>query len=266
MSGWRVQGQVIVITGASRGIGLAAAKVLAERGAKVALLARSRQALDEAVAALGGERAMGLAVDVCQRAEVERAFAQVAERWGRIDGVINNVGFQFARRIELTPERELRQLLDLNFFSAVFGCQCAIPHLRAAGGGRILNISSASVRHTNEFAHLGVYSAAKAALDHLTAELREEVKRDGIMVTLLSPGAVATGSIANFDPEAAAEAMAAWLDKGSSFDGAMQAEAVGEAIAHCFEYPPGVAVEFLEVRPNMPMPKQLETEWDAGKN
>lgn len=263
MSGWRVRDQVIVITGGSRGIGFAAAQALVARGAKVALLARNQQVLDDAVAALG-ERAFGLAVDVCDRAQVERAFAQVAQRWGRIDGLVNNVGFQFARRIELVPERELRELLDLNFFSAVFGCQCVIPHLRAAGGGRIINISSASVRHTNEFAHLGVYSAAKAALDHLTVELREEVKRDGIMVTLLSPGAVATGSIANFDPGAAAEAMAAWLEKGASFDGALQAEAVGEAIAHCFEYPPGVAVEFLELRPNMPTPKQLETEWESS--
>jgi NAD(P)-dependent dehydrogenase (short-subunit alcohol dehydrogenase family) len=261
MNEWRVSGQVIVITGGSRGIGLATAKVLVARGAKVALMARDESALTAAVQELGAEQAIGLATDVCRRDEIERALAVVNTRWGRIDGLINNVGFQFARRIELTSEHELRQLLDLNFISAVFGCQCAIPFLRKAGGGRIINISSASVRHNNEFAHLGVYSAAKAALDHLTAELRDEVKGDNIMVTLFSPGAVATGSIANFEASAVAEAMAAWLAKGPLFDGALQPEIIGEAIAHCFEYPPGVAAEFVEVRPNRPTPKQLESEW-----
>lgn len=263
MSQWRVADQVVIVTGASRGIGLATAQVLWERGARVALLARSRQHLDAALEELGDERALGVAVDVCDKTALAAAFAEVVARWGRLDSVINNVGFQYARRIEAVPEEELRRLLDLNFVSAVFGCQCAIPHLRAAGGGRIINISSASVRHDNEFAHLGVYSACKAALDHLTAELRAEVKKDGIMVTLFSPGAVATGSVEQFDQQALAEAMEAWLTKGPLFDGAIHdARVIGEAIAHCFEYPPGVAVEFMEVKPETLMPKALESDWD----
>ncbi len=150
--------------------------------------------------------------------------------------------------------------MDLNLFSALFGCQAAIPHLRKAGGGRIVNISSATVRHDNEFSHLGLYSASKAAVEHLSKDLRHELKADKIMVTVFSPGAVATGSIANFDPAAAGEAMQDWLTKGPQWDGVTQPEVVGEAIAACFELPPGVAVEFMEVRPNMPMPKMLESE------
>ena len=252
--------QVIVITGASKGIGLGAAQALHARGAKVALIARDRARLDEAVAALGAERAMGVAADVCNKAALVAAFEQVARRWGRIDGVVNNVGFQFARRIEVSPEDEARRIVDLNLFSALFGCQAAIPHLRKAGGGRIVNISSATVRHDNEFSHLGLYSASKAAVEHLSKDLRHELKADKIMVTVFSPGAVATGSIANFDPAAAGEAMQDWLTKGPQWDGVTQPEVVGEAIAACFELPPGVAVEFMEVRPNMPMPKMLESE------
>jgi NAD(P)-dependent dehydrogenase (short-subunit alcohol dehydrogenase family) len=263
MAQWQVADQVIIVTGASRGIGLATARVLSQRGAKVALLARSPAHLQTAVADLDPARTMSIAVDACDRAALERAFAQVVARWGRLDGLINNVGFQYARRIEIVPEEELRRLIDLNFLSAVFGCQCAIPHLRANGGGRIINISSASVRHENEFAHLGVYSACKAALDHLTAELRSEVKKDRIMVTLFSPGAVATGSVEQFDPQALTEAMEAWLEKGPQFDGAiMEAEVIGAAIAHCFEYPPGIAVEFMEVKPEMLTPKALESTWE----
>lgn len=265
MGEFRVKDQVIVITGASRGIGLAAAQVLLRRGARVALLARNGERLAAAVAGLGSDNAIGIAADVCDRAAVARALEQVVARWGRLDGLVNNVGFQYARRLEIVPESELRQLFDLNFFSAVFGCQCAIPIMRAGGGGRIVNISSASVRHDNEFAHLGIYSAAKAALDHFTAELRAELRGDGIMVTLFSPGAVATGSVENFDPQALAEAMQAWLEKGPLFDGAiMQAEVIGEAIAHCFEYPPGVAVDFMEVKPHVPTPKALETDWNPA--
>jgi NAD(P)-dependent dehydrogenase (short-subunit alcohol dehydrogenase family) len=259
---WYVEGQVIAITGGSRGIGFATAQALAERGAKVALLARNEQTLAEAVVALGDERAMGIAVDVCSKADFDRALDQVMARWGRLDGLINNAGFQFSRRIEIMPEQEVRHLVEINFLSAVFGCQCAIPKMRKGGGGRIVNISSASVHHDNEFAHLSMYSASKAALEHFSKELREEVKKDGIMVTVFSPGSTGTGSIANFDPAAVAEAMAAWLEKGPTFDGGTEPAVMGAAIAQCFEMPPGVAVEFMEVRPNIPAPKQLETDWE----
>ncbi|WP_020649911.1 SDR family oxidoreductase [Solimonas variicoloris] len=261
MNASRVQDQVIVVTGASKGIGLATARALAARGARVALLARGEAALQEALAGFDPDRALALAVDVSDRAALAGAFAAVVARWGRLDGLVNNVGFQFARRIEQMPEDEVRKLVDLNFLSAVFACQLAIAPLRAAGGGRIVNLSSASVRHDNEFAHMALYSAAKAALDQFTRELRGEVKRDGIMVTLFSPGAVATGSVANFDPAALPEAMAAWLEKGPQFDGAVQPDVVGEAIANCFELPPGVAIEFIELRPNVPTPKLLESDW-----
>lgn len=261
MSTSQVKDQVIIVAGASKGIGLAAAQALLERGARVALLARDKPRLDEAVAALKSDRAIGIAVDVCDKAAVEKAVAAVQAKWGRVDGLVNNVGFQFARRLEIIPEAEVRKLLELNFVCAVFTCQAAIPLLRAAGGGRIVNVSSASVRNDNEFSHLGMYSAAKAALEHFSKELRHELKKDRIMVTVFSPGAVATGSVANFDPAALGEAMQDWLTKGPKFDGAAEAPVIGAAIASCFELPPGVAVEFMEVRPNIPTPKMLESDW-----
>jgi NAD(P)-dependent dehydrogenase (short-subunit alcohol dehydrogenase family) len=258
-----VRNRVIVITGGSRGIGLAVARALVKRGARVAILARNATAVEAAVETLGRERAVGLVADVCKRYEIEAALAIVVERWGRIDGIVNNVGFQFARRIELMPEDEVRRLVDLNFLSAVFCCQAVIPLLRRAGGGRIVNISSSTVRHDNEFCHLALYSSSKAALEQFTRELRAEVKTDGIMVSLVSPGPVATGSVANFDHRALSDAMAAWMEKGPMSDGIMEAVVIGEAIAHCFEYPPGVALEFMEVRPNVPTPKALEPQSDC---
>ncbi len=261
MSDSYLKGQVIVVTGASRGIGLATAASLLRRGARVALIARQRATLEVAVAGLNSEDALAVSADVCDRSAIGAAMAQVAARFGRIDGLVNNVGFQFARRLEVMPEAEIRQLIDLNFVSAVFACQAVIPHLRAAGGGRIVNISSSTVRHENEFSHVGLYSASKAALEHFSRELRHELKHDRIMVTVFSPGAAATGSVANFDPQALKEAMADWLTKGPDFDGALQPQTLGEAIAACFEFPPGAAPEFVEVRPSVPTPKMLESEW-----
>lgn len=264
MSSSHVKDKVIVVTGGSKGIGLATAQALVTRGARVALLARDEESLRKAAATLPADRVLTFAADVCNKGAVEKAFDGTLERWGRLDGLINNVGFQFARRIELMPETEVRTLVDANFIGAVFSCQLAIPRMRKLGGGRIVNISSATVRHNNEFAHVALYSSAKAALDKFTQELRQEVKRDGIMVTLFSPGAVATGSVANFDHAALTEAMGAWLEKGMTFDGMMTAEIMGEAIAGCFDYPPGVAVEFLEVRPQVPTPKVLESPRDES--
>ena len=256
-----LENQVVVVSGASKGIGLATARSLLKRGARVALIARNRGPLEAAVAALDSQHALALAADACDRAAMGAALETVVRTFGRLDGLVNNVGFQFARRLEIMPEAEVRRLIDLNFVSAIFACQAAIPHLRASGGGRIVNVSSSTVRHENEFSHVGLYSASKAALEHFSRELRHELKPDKIMVTVFSPGAAATGSVANFDPQALQEAMQDWLSKGPMCDGALQPHTVGEAIAACFEFPPGAAPEFVEVRPSIPTPKMLESDW-----
>jgi NAD(P)-dependent dehydrogenase (short-subunit alcohol dehydrogenase family) len=256
-----LENQVIAVTGASKGIGLATAHSLLARGARVALIARNPGPLQAAVAALNSQRALAVSADACERAGIGAALETVVRSFGRLDGLVNNVGFQFARRIEIMPEAEVRRLIDLNFVSAIFASQAAIPHLRASGGGRIVNVSSSTVRHENEFSHLGLYSASKAALEHFSRELRHELKPDKITVTVFSPGAAATGSVANFDPQALQEAMQDWLGKGAMFDGALQPHTIGEAIAACFEFPPGVAAEFVEVRPSTPTPKMLESDW-----
>ena len=255
--------RVIAVTGASKGLGLAAATSLVARGARVALIARNAAPLEAAVRALGARIGAGGRGGRAQQGGLQAALAQVMQRWGRLDGLVNNVGFQFARRLELMPEQEVRELLDLNFLSAVFACQVAIPLMRSGGGGRIVNISSSTVRHENEFSHLGMYSASKAALEHFSRELRHEFKGDNITVTVFSPGAAATGSVANFDPQALQEAMQDWLTKGPKFDGALQPQVVGEAIAGCFEFPPGASLEFVELRPSIPTPKMLESDWKS---
>lgn len=258
MHEWMVKDQVIVVAGGSKGIGLGTVQALWQRGARVAVLARDAARLREEVDRFGSDRIVGVAVDVCDKQKLAAAYGEIQARWGRVDGVVNNVGYQFPRRIESMPEAEVRKIVELNYFSTIFSCQVAIPLLRAGGGGRIVNISSASVRSSNEFAHIGLYSSCKAAVDQFTAELRREVMADGILVTLFSPGSVFTGSVDNFDQESLADAYRAWLDSGPSYGGSTTPEAMGAAIAQCFEYPPGLAAEFVEVKPGILTPKALE--------
>ena len=139
-----IQEQVIVITGASSGIGLCTALVAAERGAQVVLLARSAQALDaiaDTIRAEGG-KAEALCVDVSARDEVDAAVASILERHGRIDTWVNNAGVSIYGRLDEVDERDSRRLFDINFWGVVHGTKAFLPHLKAAGAGHVVNISS----------------------------------------------------------------------------------------------------------------------------
>jgi NADP-dependent 3-hydroxy acid dehydrogenase YdfG len=124
-----------------------------------------------------------------------------------------------------------------------------------AGWPRRISIS-ASARHLDEFAFISIYSATKAGLEHLTIDLREEVKGENIGVTLFSPRGTETAFGSGWKPEVAAAAFSEWLRRGPTFDGTMAAESVGEAIANCFELPPTVACDFVEIRPNKPQSRK----------
>ncbi|MDO8863030.1 SDR family NAD(P)-dependent oxidoreductase [Haliea sp. E1-2-M8] len=264
MPQWYVENKVVVVTGGSKGIGEGLVGVLLDRGAKVAVLARDNARLQASVAQWQSDRVVGFPVDVSDRDALDEVYCKIWEHFGQIDAVINNVGFQFPRRVELMPAQEVRQLVELNLLSTIFGCQAAIPWLRRNGGGRIVNISSATVRCDNEFAHLAVYTACKAAVDQFTAELRKELVEDNILVTLFSSGSVFTGTVNNFDENALAEAYTAWLAKGEYYGGSTTPPIMGAAIAQSLEYPPGIAAEFIEVKPGVRTSKRLEGQEDGA--
>ena len=245
-----------IVTGASRGIGFATAKLLAAQGASVALLARNGAEAAAAAASLGSA-AIGIGVDVGDREGMFAAFEQTVAAFGRLDGVVNNAGATMVCRIENLSEEAVMQQIRANFLGVVYGSQFAIPHLRAVGGGRIINVTSATVRHPEEFPHLSIYGATKAAAERFTFELRQEVKADNIGVTCFSPGTADTtfGNAAN--AEEAEAGFRKWLDMGPSSDGMMQAETVARAIVNCLDLPDGTAFDFVELRPNRPTPKAM---------
>jgi NAD(P)-dependent dehydrogenase (short-subunit alcohol dehydrogenase family) len=250
-----LKGQTFIVTGASRGIGLAAARSIGKRGGRVALFGRDRAALDLAVSEIGNG-ALPVAVDLQDRDALLAAIESSVTAMGGLDGIVNNAGLSLASKIEALRPEDVTVQVSTNLLAAIYACQAVIPHFRKRGGGRIVNIGSASVRHMDEFAYISIYTATKAALERFTKDLREEVKAENIGVTILSPGGTETSFGSGWAPDVAAMAFGEWLRRAPLFDGTMPAEPVGEAIAACFELPPGTAFDFLEIRPNKPMSRQ----------
>ena len=251
-----LSGKSYIVTGASRGIGLATARVLASCGGCVALFARDRASVEAAAESVGAA-AIGIAVDVGEQKPMFAAFDRVATEFGRLDGAVNNAGATMVCRIENLTEATVMNQVKANFLGIVYGSQAAIRQMRANGGGRIINVTSATARHPEEFAHLSIYAATKMAAERFTAELREEVKADNIGVTTFSPGTTDTSFGAVLNPEEGEAGFRRWLDMGPLCDGIMGAETVAQAIVNCLALPDGVAFDFVELRPNKPTPKAM---------
>ena len=244
-----------IVTGASKGFGLAISKALLAAGANVGMLARDNDTLQQAVAKLASDRAVGFSCDVAKAAEVNKAFEQVKSHFGSLNAVINNAGLARPGSVENIREDELLLQVNTNFVGTVLCCQAAIPLLRGEDNPRIINISSASAWHTDEMLHLSIYASTKAAVERFTRDLRNEVKADGIGVTCVRPGAAWTNFSDGWDSELLQAGFEAWRTVGTTMDSGMEVEHVAQAIVHSLSYPAGVAVDLLEVRPNKPIPK-----------
>jgi NADP-dependent 3-hydroxy acid dehydrogenase YdfG len=184
--------KVVVITGASAGIGAALARRLAPEGNAVVLAARRERELREVADSLG-ERALAVPTDVTRRAEVERLRDRALEAFGRVHVWVNNAGRGIDRPVlELTDE-DLDEMMTVNVKSALYGMQAIVPHFIAREGGQLINVSSFLGR-VPLATHRSAYNAAKAALNALTANLRTDlrVSHPKIHVSLVMPGLVAT--------------------------------------------------------------------------
>jgi NADP-dependent 3-hydroxy acid dehydrogenase YdfG len=187
-----MQGNVIVVTGASSGIGAAFARLAAAEGARVVLVARRAAELD-AVRDQCGPDALAITADVSRRAEVERVVSEALARFGRIDVWVNNVGQGISRNPSELTDEDIDIVMQVNVKSALYGMQSVLPHLKERGRGHVINISSMLGR--TPFAVIrSAYCGAKHFLNALTATFRAEVQAShpDIQFSLVSPGVVRT--------------------------------------------------------------------------
>jgi NADP-dependent 3-hydroxy acid dehydrogenase YdfG len=184
--------RVVVITGASAGIGAALAERLARQGDRVVLVARRTAVLHE-VAERCGANACAVVADVTRRADVKRAVDAAIDRFGRIDVWVNNAGQGITRLPSLLTDEDIDHMMAVNLKSALYGMQETLPHFTARGTGHVINVSSMLGRIP--FATFrSAYNAAKHALNALTQNFRAEVqeKHPGIQYSIVSPGVVQT--------------------------------------------------------------------------
>ena len=187
-------GRAAVVTGGSRGIGLATAEALRAEGADVLLCGRSRPVLDQArsriEAAPGPGRVAAVAADVRRHDEAERLVAAAVEALGRLDILVNNAGVgRFAPIGELSVDAWV-ETIETNLSGVFYCCRAAVPAMKHGGGGWIVNVSSLAGKHP--FAGGVAYCASKAGLNALTESLMQDVRGDGIRVSCVLPGSVNT--------------------------------------------------------------------------
>jgi 3-oxoacyl-[acyl-carrier protein] reductase len=189
-----MSGKVAIVTGGSRGIGLAVASALVAEGVNVAITGRDEGHLSSArrqIEGAGPGSIETLRADVRDYADVERMTGAIAGRWGGLDILVNNAGVGlFANVADMTPA-QWSEVIDTNLTGVFNCCHAALPHLRRRNGGYIINISSLAGK--SAFVGAAAYCASKSGLNAFSEALMQEVRHDNIRVSYVMPGSVATG-------------------------------------------------------------------------
>jgi short-subunit dehydrogenase len=184
----KLDGAVVIVTGASSGIGAATARLAAGRGARVVLAARRSDRIGDLAAELPD--ALAVATDLRDPAQIVRLVNATLERFGRVDVLVNNAGQGLHVPLEQVCLDDLRAVTELNVYAPLLAIQAVIPPMRRQGGGAIVNVSSMTSRMV--LPGLGAYSATKSALNMLSQVARQELAADGIVVSTVYPAVTAT--------------------------------------------------------------------------
>ncbi len=232
-----LNGKVAVVTGASSGIGEAAARLLVQEGVHVVLAARRRERLDVLAAELGSFATV-VETDVSDRGQVQALFDLVKDRFGGLDLLFNNAGLGINAKFEDSDPDDWKKMIDVNLYGVLNCTQAAIPLLRGRAGAMICSVSSVGGRYGVE--NWSVYSATKFAVGGFHDALRKELGPERIRVSVIEPGAVWTEFGQNVS-----EAM---KERRQQLE-ALTSENIAQAMIYAFAQPANVLVEEILLRP-----------------
>ncbi len=236
-----IEDKVVVITGASSGLGEAAARRLAHGGARLMLGARRLDRLQALARELTlGEKAV-LQTDVTDRAQVKHLVDQAARVHGRVDVIINNAGLMPSSRLELLKVEEWDSMIDVNIKGVLYGIAAVLPYMQAQKRGHIINVSSVAGHKVGPGGV--VYAATKHAVRVISEGLRQEVKPYNIRTTTISPGAVATELTQTITDPVVAEGMR------QVYAAALPAESFASTVAFAISQPDDVDINEILYRP-----------------
>lgn len=245
------QGKVVIITGASSGIGRATAELLAKQGAKVVIAARRIEALNQLKSSLPNADILVVQADVTKPDDVQKMVNQTLEKFGRIDVLFNNAGMMNLSMLSDGDPEEWSQELQTNVNGVLNGIRAVLPIMKKQGSGHI--ITTDSIAGLKTWSGYAIYSGSKYAVRAIMESLRQEVAGDHIKTTTLCPGVVATGlthgngdtHTAEIDPESVK--LMAHPEKYPM--DILQPEEIAQAVAFAIDTPANMAVNELVVRP-----------------
>ena len=239
-----ITGKVVVITGASSGLGEATARLLAKQGATVALAARRAERIDALAAEINaaGGKALAVATDVTDREQVRALVDAVVKKFGKVDVMLNNAGLMPLAPLEELKTSEWDQMIDVNLKGVLNGIAAALPHMKEQKSGHFINVSSVYGHKLGPDAT--VYCATKFAVRALSEGLRQEVKPYNIRTTVVSPGAVATELLEHISDETIQAQTKEFVSQI-----ALPAETFARMVAFAINEPANVDVNEILFRP-----------------
>lgn len=239
-----IEGKVVVITGASSGLGEATARLLSTAGAIVVLGARRQDRIKSLAQVLtrAGGKALAVTTDVTDRKQVKSLVDAAVSAFGRVDVMINNAGLMPQAPLELLKVDEWDQMIDVNIKGVLYGIAAALPHMREQKSGHFINVSSVAGHRVGP--GFAVYAATKYAVRALSEGLRQEVKPYNIRTTVISPGAVTTELPNSVTDPAAAERIKKFYAQV-----AVPADSFARAVAYAMSQPEDVDINEILFRP-----------------
>jgi 3-oxoacyl-[acyl-carrier protein] reductase len=233
--------RVAIVTGGSRGIGLAVTAALLDAGARVVISGLSQEHLDSARQSLSShaDRLEAVRADVRQRADADRLIGAALTRFGGVDVLVNNAGIGAFANVADMSDEVWNRVIETNLTGVFYCCSAVIPQMRVRGGGWIINISSLAGK--NAFVGGAAYCASKAGLNAFSESLMQEVRHDGIRVSYVMPGSVATE-----------------FSRGGSTTGAdwkLASEDVAQVVMDLLSHPDRSLPSRVELRPSRPPKK-----------